>query len=328
MPRCAPLAVAFLITLAARPAAGQARVPQSVADIPSYPGAVRDASGENAALDSLRAQSPELAPGSPRAKARTIRLYGTSAPIEQVVRFYRERLGGRTEYGDEMDERNLSPGQTTPIVFQLSYAEFGPSDADARLGEKRKAAVARARSPWEPDRWLSEGRFWWSVREANGDVTHHEVNILDRGFADDQATSYVPRTEITFVATTQESESSVAARADTTRDLGLQARVSVLTSHPPTERDVGVALYPGAQFDAQVSAGMSSGEQRAYVFMTADPLDRVVAFYEAHTGKHAMQADSHSFGISLTGSSLPDLTIQSNLVPWPGKTVITIMKHQ
>jgi hypothetical protein len=328
MPRYAPFAVALLVAIVTRPAAGQTRAPKSVADIPNYPGAVRDASAESAALDSLRVQEAEPSPGSPRAKARTIRLYETSAPIEQVVRFYRERFGGRTEYGDEMDVRNLSPGQATPVVFQPSYAEFGPSDADARLGDKRKAAVARARPPWEPDRWLSESSFWWSVREANGEITHLNVGILDRGFADDQATSYSPRTEITISATTEESEFAASARADTTRRQGVQAGIAQLASHPPTERDVGAPLYPGAQFDAQTSAGMSSGEQHAYVYLTADPLDRVVAFYEAHTGKHAMQADRNSFGISLTGGPLPDITMQSNLAPWPGKTVITIMKRQ
>ena len=89
-------------------------------------------------------------------------------------------------------------------------------------------------------------------------------------------------------------------------------------------------VYPGATFDAQMSAGLSSGSDSFFVYVTGDPVATVVAFYQTKTGKRAQTLGEGDFAFFLNGDkrAIPDLTVQSNLVgPFAGKTVITIAKH-
>ena len=53
----------------------------------------------------------------------------------------------------------------------------------------------------------------------------------------------------------------------------------------PTPQQLGVPIYPGAHYEAQMSTGMSQPTEKYYVFTTADSLRRVVAFYENATKK-------------------------------------------
>lgn len=53
----------------------------------------------------------------------------------------------------------------------------------------------------------------------------------------------------------------------------------------PTQQQLGVPIYPGAHYEAQMSAGMSQPTEKYYVFTTTDSLRRVVAFFENATKK-------------------------------------------
>jgi hypothetical protein len=60
---------------------------------------------------------------------------------------------------------------------------------------------------------------------------------------------------------------------------------ALAAAQAPTQEQLGVPTYPGAQYQAQMSAGMSQPTEKYYIFTTGDPLARVLAFYENATQK-------------------------------------------
>jgi hypothetical protein len=100
---------------------------------------------------------------------------------------------------------------------------------------------------------------------------------------------------------------------------------------PPTEAQLGAPLYPGAFYDARNSAGMSMGDNNAYMFMTPDPPAKVADFYAKKLHKQASEMVKGSFMIVLKGKPpFPEkgITIEPNK---PGqfdpkyKTIVTFM---
>lgn len=103
-----------------------------------------------------------------------------------------------------------------------------------------------------------------------------------------------------------------------------------LKSKPPTAKDLGAPLYPGAKFDADASAGMSAGNDYAmYLYLTTDPPSKVAAFYEQQLKvKAGVQGDKYM--IPLKGKlPIPEegISIEPNtMFGGSAKTVITIRK--
>lgn len=102
----------------------------------------------------------------------------------------------------------------------------------------------------------------------------------------------------------------------------------------PTREQLGVPLYPGAQYDARNSQGMSQPTEKYYIFTTADSLARVVRFYE-----NATQRKGDAFGeqgavmIVLEGQApfpTHGVVIEANrqgMYPASVRTVITVRRE-
>jgi hypothetical protein len=102
----------------------------------------------------------------------------------------------------------------------------------------------------------------------------------------------------------------------------------------PTVAELGVPIYPGSRYDAQISGGMSGEDQKIWVYFSDDAPRKVLAFYEQKTGKKGVEADRDKFMISLKGKSIvPEhgVTVETlagnPLFGNKGKTVITVLRR-
>ena len=122
-----------------------------------------------------------------------------------------------------------------------------------------------------------------------------------------------------------------------TRSLCLLLASTLLTPRmvaqaPPSAAELGVPAYPGATYDAQKSKGMSSAEEKYYVFASTDALQKVVAFYESQT-KHKGTPIGDAVLIVLEGQApfpTHGVMIEPNrpeLFAAPVKTVITVRRE-
>ncbi len=105
--------------------------------------------------------------------------------------------------------------------------------------------------------------------------------------------------------------------------------VTTAFAAPPTAKEMGVPVYPGSQFDADLSAGMSSGDDtQAWIFRSSDTPATIAAFYEKATGRKAQSIDG-AYRIVLKGEGLipaHSMAIEPNTFGGPGKTVITVLR--
>jgi len=117
--------------------------------------------------------------------------------------------------------------------------------------------------------------YHWYRRDQTGDVV-----LLELAFATsmDPRSSYRggPVTEINVRMRTYSKDIVVAS---------------------PTEKDLGAPVYPGAVYDSNDSLATRGG-MVTHCFLTSDPVDRVVAFYEAKLGKKAMKGDPPAGGVT------------------------------
>jgi hypothetical protein len=99
----------------------------------------------------------------------------------------------------------------------------------------------------------------------------------------------------------------------------------------PSEAQMGVPTYPGARYDGMNSGGMSQDERYYWIFITQDPVDKVVAFYREKT-KLTPTETAGSYSFTLKGGDNPyfpdhGVMIQKNtMFPPPTGTVITVSK--
>lgn len=101
----------------------------------------------------------------------------------------------------------------------------------------------------------------------------------------------------------------------------------------PTPEQLGVPVYPGATYDARNSEGMSQPTEKYYIFTTADPADRVVAFYENATRKRGTPLGEGAVMVVLEGQvpfPAHGVMIEPNrqgMYPAAVRTVITVRRE-
>jgi len=102
----------------------------------------------------------------------------------------------------------------------------------------------------------------------------------------------------------------------------------------PPEAQLGVPVYPGSTYLAELSGGMSMDETYYWVFITSDPPSKVAAFYKAKTGLTPTElSGSFVFDLDAKKGSNPympehGIIIEPNkqLTAGPPKTSITFNK--
>ena len=310
--RPAGLAVVLLgLAAAVVPLAGQA--PTKLELIPIYPGASRQ-------------PSKEAEEGVGAMPSSAVRIYTVKAGLEDVARFYQQRLQARELQTDADQERaaeeeKLAAGQPSPVWFTVEPASLTPA---------ARAVYQRNRTQWRPGEWLLSAGFDWVVKPSADEEVKFTVQLHDMEEFEILDPQYHNETQIEFLV----QGSMPAAVATSTR-----APQPGPPMAAPRESELGVPLYPGARFDGQVSAGMSQmdNEGTFYVFTSTDSPQQVTAFYQTRTGRKGITNEGGTL-IAVKGEGLfPDLgvTIQPNApelllgrYPPSVKTVLTIRKRK
>ena len=102
-----------------------------------------------------------------------------------------------------------------------------------------------------------------------------------------------------------------------------------LQQKPPSEREMGVALYPGAIVDTEETAnGSMSPLMKVYYFYSADELDKVKTFYEQKAGHKGTQHGNATEIVIKQGAN-PKIAERSVTVqPAPGEQQRSGMKTE
>lgn len=300
-----------------------AQVPKSEKEIPVYPGAVRDADKESAAKSEMAGEPDQSI------RSGVLKVYVTSASAEEVFKFYIQKIRAK-EGALEIDPRGLERGAVSQPVYEISYytdQDFG--DTDGYSGAWKKESLQKNRKPYTPGKWITGGYLNWYKKEVNGDLTTFYINIDDESF-DDPSKRNKTATSIRISIGTEKSEQARREENEAQMDQKVEDLSKSLKSRPPSAKDLGAPLYPGATFNAEATAGMSAGNDNAYyVFLTTDSPSKVVAFYEQQL-KIKAAGEGGRYMIPLKGKlPMPDegISIEPNtMFGGSAKTVITIMK--
>ncbi|MBF5041814.1 hypothetical protein FGE12_05385 [Aggregicoccus sp. 17bor-14] len=315
-------ALTLASSLAALPA--RAALPTQLSQLPVYPGArptqLEEGEWEESTLGN--AKKPE------------VKAYLVDASIDEVTRWYAQQLGTKVGAHVDVEPSELKPGTTTPVNNDVYPHSLEDDDDGAghllRSKAQKQALLARCRPAFKSGEWTSSSNFDWTRLNANGSRSVYYVNLDDRGVAQDWK-SCVKRTRIVLATETSQSTQEAEDAQDQAMQAQLEKTQKELGTKPPTEKELGLPLYPGARYDARASAGMSMNAQRAYLFVTDDAMAKVVKFYEAKLGKKAQGSAETGYMIPLKGQGLvPDegLAVQQNMLPGGGKTLITVMREK
>lgn len=307
-----------------------AQVPKSEKEIPIYNGAVRDASKES----EIRSQmSWDTDPGL---RSAVLNVYKIKASAEDVFNFYLQKIGGKEGMLD-MNPAEMKPGSVSPVMYEIEYykeEEFKDYTIEHGImhqGKLMKQKLIENRKPHKPDKWISEARFNWYHLKGNNDLTTFYIIIHDESFDIAEPQNYKTSTEVQIQMQTSKSDQAMREEKEEKMEKETTDLAKSLTNKPPTEKELGVPVYPGAKFDAENSAGMSAGNDYAiYIYLSTDPPSKVVSFYEKQLNKKADEAIKGHYMIPLKGKlPLPEegIAIEPNtMFGGSAKTVITIQK--
>ena len=307
-----------------------AQAPKSEKEIPIYLGATRDANKESE-LKSQMAWDMDQS-----LRSGVLKVYKAGASPEDVFNFYLQKIGGKEGTAD-MDPIGLKLGTVSQVWYEVEYYEdkeftdyFIEKDV-MHPGKWMKQKLTENRKPHKPGKWITEAKFNWYKKESNNDLTTFYVIIPDESFGEQTEKKYKTSTEIQIQVTTSKSEQAMREENEEEMEKQTSELSKSLKGKPPTEKELGVPVYPGATFDAENSAGMSAGNDYAmYLFLTTDPPSKVVAFYEQQLKIKAVEAVKGHYMIPLKGEMpLPEegISIEPNtMFGGKAKTVISIQK--
>jgi hypothetical protein len=317
-----PALILALACLLAAPSVS-AGLPTQLSQMPVYPGA------KPTRLEEGEWEQPSLQDGrKPQAKAFVV-----DAAPEEVLRWYAQRLGTPLDAHRDFED-DQAPGTVSHVNSAVYPHSLGDDDDGAghilMSSAQKRALLAKCRPAFKKGEWANDGHFEWVRRNEDGSRSFFTVGITDVGVADGWK-ACVRRTRIVLVTETGKTEQEVEAERDAEHEKAFAAAQKEVGTKAPTEKELGVPLYPGARYDARSSAGMSMGDQRGYLFVTDDAPAQVVKFYEAKLGKRAQGDAQSGYMIALEGKGLvPDegLAVQPNMLPGGGKTLITVMRQK
>jgi len=328
---------ALLLGLAAASVPLWAQAPKTLEQVPVYPGAARQPAKEAEEAE----PSPTPTPGMDAMMSETVRIYTVNAGLEDVTRFYQQRLQAREIRTDADRDRvvpeseKLAVGQTSTVWLEVTPANLNPDAFGERASGNRSAAqlAAAARAvyqrtrptPFRPNEWLLSATLDWEVKASASQDLKFTIALHDTEDFAILEPSYHNETQIEFTVQVWRAAAAEAAP---------QGRPSAAPMGAPAESELGVPLYPGARFDGQMSAALSASDPGGnyYVYTSADPPQQIATFYQARTGKRGTTTEGGTL-IAVKGEGLfPDLgvTVQPNTGTYPPnvKTMLTIRKRK
>jgi hypothetical protein len=302
-----------------------AQVPKSESQVPSYP-------GSKLVSEQQSPTKAELASGNAPAFAFKLqRIYSSTASVEQIAQFYAAKLGARFDQEGGADPNDLAPGEVSTVGSGVEL--YDPDVIDQSPDNVRAAFGKRARLP-EMDGWAQAVTFTWAFKNADKDPYSFSLTITDKSVPVDQS-RYSQASEITLDVSMlnqekldafqaemiakmtaaqqatqpsqeqlQQAQAAAKAQTEAMKAASDKAeaeskRVQAEFAKVPTEKDLGVAVYPGARYSAEQSmfqSAFTGGQGRVYIFEADAKPDVLAQFYEKHTGNK-------------TASSLPGMII-------------------
>ena len=287
--------------------------PNNEKELPLFPGATVDANATSIAAESSantvsenaaeykkrRGESDGFSQDFSQILTAKETYYTVAAWPEDVFRFYVQKLAAaRGEILNDGDEPVLAPLSATPVAYTVtpveekdlfttrdrpSNAEGGPRTLHYDGALAKKIYDARKRTA---EGWIDVAEFDWYVKAADSTVTALKLELQSRAFSwKDGKQTYTPLTQIRV-----NSRQTVRHHAWELRNPSLDdaavAKFRAMYDAPPTEKTLGVALYPGAKFDFEtmVSSWKPGMKGTLYQFQTADAAAKVVSFFEQKTG--------------------------------------------
>ena len=352
------LPVAALLVMAS---AAFAQVPKTPEQVPAYPGATV-VSEQGSAKD-------ETASGKAPAWIFALeRVSTTTASVEQVAQFYAGKFGVPVEQDGGADPNDLEPGQLSSVGSSVEYWDQGWIDESA---DPVKAGFQKRQRLPGAETWARGAGFAWAYKNAEKDPYAFSLTIADKSVPDEDPTRYSPLTEIRLsihminnekMAAQQEdmrknaaasqqasapsaqdraaAEAAQKAAADAAAGalMGDSAKIVAEMATAPSEKKLGVAIYPGARYDAELSGQESmfmTDGARMYVFGAPAKPNEVVQFYVKHTGNQVALASGKTsvipinFGKPAQKGDTPPLkdTVTIAGPTDAGMTVIMILKQ-
>lgn len=313
----------------------EAQVPLTAGELPRYPGV------EEKERETVEPWQDESGYGDRVILGGARVTLEVAASPEEVFRWYHARLGGTRVDPDEgiyPPEEWPEPGTASEVQYDVSGHDL-EREGDRMVmsgAELRKRAEQSGRKPLEPGLWVQHASFAWRGTSAEGESTEFRVDISDGTLG---MPTFDPTAHLTVVTVSWESGYAgdrgidhIEATGEAEMAESVAARLAEMGSAGPTEAELGLPLYPGARFDAQMSAGLSMGDgERYYIYLSQDPIEKVVAFYEGRTGKTAQKLDDNSYMLAVRGTlPFPELGVimQAELALLPDvPTVISIRKE-
>lgn len=307
--------------------------PLNEKEIPVYPGAVRDQAAEEERHREYEEYRYD------HWKLETVRVYTVKKLVDDVCRYYIDKL--KPKQGQLMkDPYDLAPGEVDGPWYDLGFWDESifktQYEYDVLLNDGEWVAEAFSKRPqWEKGSWLSGASFEWNAALPNGDVAQYVVYVEDEGFDSRKKVDY-RSTRIRIEVLVSPSLEAIEEEEDWAMDLAVAAKTEQFRKNPPTEKFLGVPIYPGAVFSPELTAGMSLGdEHHIYVYFSNDPLEKVTDFYRKRLGKEPVfVGEEFGYMFPLKGSlPLPDegLTVQPYVYEAFGlgsyKTTIAIQKQ-
>jgi hypothetical protein len=312
-----------------------AQTPKTEKEIPVISGATRDAAAEA----ELREQAGEYE--DPALSGAVSKVYRTGASPEEVFNFYLQKIGGKEGAPGDGDPAKLAKDGASPVSYELYYyTEEDLADwtyeGQRHPGKWVKETLSKNRKPLKPGMWVKEAKYFWSVRNLDGGMSDFYLGILDIGFGsvgnpeDYQSKKYKNGTGIEVSVSTGRSEEAMREESWEQMEEETASHAKALEGKPPTEKDLGVPIYPGAAFNAEASAGMSLGDDFAmFIYLSGDQPSKVAAFYEQKLRIKAEKSGDR-YMIPLKGKPpIPDegIAIEPNtMFGGSAKSVITIQK--
>jgi hypothetical protein len=290
-----------------------AEPPKTVSQIPAYPGATL-------VSEQQAPTKEELASGKPVFIFRLERVSSSTASVDEIAKFYAGKLGAVIEQEGGADPSELAPGQVSTVGSAVEYWDL--DSIDQSTDEVKAAFAARPHLP-QAESWARVAEFSWAFKNTEKDPYSFTLTISDNSVSEDDPPIYHQASEIALSVKMINLEKMQAALAPTKEDLAAQQayakqqqqanadaaanaakmdasmaaanaeakRFQDEMAKAPSEKDLGVAIYPGARYEADLSAQQSmflTDKSRVYVFSVEARPDVVVRFYEKKTGNKNM----------------------------------------
>ncbi|MGA2641316.1 MAG: ankyrin repeat domain-containing protein [Spirochaetia bacterium] len=341
-----------------------ADIPKALDKVPVYPGAAMDPAAtqdqKEVGLSAVKESAAQYAQKRKDHQAfakeyfETINeefaAYSVEAWPEEVFNWYATQLGAAKDSSENWMSDVLpqtSACACSPVVYDvtpLTQSEIADLTKTRDINDPENRLIGRWDGEWvkkilqsrpkTPEGWFWGGTFRWIYRQDravtvwltvsfgapdNWRAGHNLVMI------DGIGKKLSKKLSLVLSVKTERQHPGWEFETGNLDDAGL-AKLQALYATPPTEKDLGAPVYPGAEFDYDTLIENPGAIGVLYPYTTTDPAEKVTAWYEKATGKKRLQTNS-GVGIIIKGdmkAAVISVSIRSFSGMGTNETMITV----